>query len=237
MNLTLLSDPSACKSYGVVCASVEPKLLPNVPVFPLPETVLFPGIVLPLQVFEPPYRDMIRDALRADRSVAIAMMRPGGEKMERPPVCDVGCAARIIHADRQDDGQYNILLHGIHRIRFVQELCSDRPYRCFSAEVIPKPTEEALLDAAEELAKLQSCVLSLANAVVDKDEQLVEVLRATSDPVELIDILCAVLVSEPIDQQELLAMVDLRARLVRLIDSLAEVMLRLGEPSKAAQLN
>ena len=80
-------------------------------------------------------------------------------------------------------------------------------------------------------------MLSLRSAVAETDAQLVEVLRSTADPLELADILAATLVSEPEVQQTLLAAGELRVRLSRLIDLLADVMVRIGAPPRTAQLN
>jgi Lon protease-like protein len=201
-------------------------ILEHVPVFPLPETVLFPGVVLPLHIFEQRYRDMVADALASHRSIVVAMVKPGAEWLSQPPLCDVACVGRIIHAEKLENGRYNILVQGLERVRLVDELPSSRSYRCFRAEVVPRPTPDAVLEAHTELARLQSCVCSLGAAAAETDKELVEVLRSTADPLELTDILAAVLISEPARQQVVLSAPDLRVRLRQLIDSMAEVMLR-----------
>lgn len=216
----------------------EPTLTANLdqlPVFPLPDTVLFPGVVLPLHIFEQRYRDLVADAMATHRYLVVAMVRPGADVLTSPPLCEVGCMAHIIHADKLGNGRYNILVQGSERVRLLEEVPSSRSYRCFRTEVIPRPSDKAVLAATAELARLQSCVVSLRQAVADSDEDLVEVLRATSDPIALTDILAAVLVSEPTRQQRLLATPDLRHRLVQLMDIMAEVMLRYGRPE--AQTN
>lgn len=212
-------------------------ILGQIPVFPLPDTVLFPGVVLPLHIFEPRYRDMVADALASHRCIVVAMIQPGQEVMSVPPVCEVGCVGRIIHAEKLDNGRYNILLQGLERVKLVQELPSSRSYRCFQAEPMPRPDKSAVLAAHTELARLQSCVYSLGAAAAESDQELVEVLRSTADPIELTDILAAVLVSEPTKMQQLLATTDLRVRLNQLIDTLAEVLLRYGVPPSAAKSN
>lgn len=208
-------------------------ILGQIPVFALPETVLFPGVVLPLHIFEQRYRDMVADALASHRCIVIAMVKPGTEWLARPPLCDVACVGRIIHSEKLDNGRYNILVQGLDRVRLLDEVPSSRSYRCFQAEIIPRPNDEAVLAAHAELAQLQSCVCTLGAAVADSDQELVEVLRATSDPIELTDILSAVLVSEPARQQGLLAATDLRLRLMQLMDNMAEVILRYNAPSAA----
>jgi Lon protease-like protein len=212
--------------------------LSHLPVFPLPRAVLFPGTVLPLHVFEPRYVDMVTDALAGDRTLAIVMLKDEAAEAESAaPIHDVACAGRIIHADRLDNGRYNILLQGMHRVRLLEELPLERAYRRFRAEIIPRPSEAELVRASRELGRMQSCVLSLRSSVAESDEQLVEVLRSTPDPVQLADILSAAVVSDSALQQSLLAEADFQSRLKSLIDALADVMVRTGAPPREAQMN
>lgn len=202
--------------------------------FPLPSTVLFPGTVLPLHVFEPRYRDMVSDALAGDGSMAIVLERTGVDERGLPLVHTVAGGGRIIHAERLADGRFNILLQGLSRVRLLDELPLDRRYRRFRADVIAAPTEPELKEAHAELAKLQSCVLALRSVVAERDAPMLEVLRSTSDPLELADILAASMISSPAVQQELLASINLRTRLAQLVDALADAMVRMGEPDGAA---
>ncbi len=212
--------------------------LSHLPVFPLPRAVLFPGTVLPLHVFEPRYREMVADALAGDRTLAVVMLKDEAAEAERAaPIHEVACVGRIIHADKLDGGRYNILLQGMHRVRLLEELPLERSYRRFRSEIIPRPSEPELARASRELARMQSCVLSLRSSVAESDEQLVEVLRSTPDPVQLADILAAAVVSDSALQQALLAEPDIQARLRRLIDALAEVMARSPAPLRATQMN
>jgi Lon protease-like protein len=209
----------------------------HLPVFVLPDVVLFPGTVLPLRVFETGYCNMVADALKGDRALAVVLRKTGLDACGQPALHDIAGAGRIIHADELPEGRYNILVHGLCRVRLTEEIQCNRGYRRFKATVVPPPDEHDLERAKQELAKLQSCVLSLRSSVAETDAQLVEVLRSTSDPLELADILAATLVSEPERQQYYLSAVDLRERLGNLIDALAEVMVRIGAPPKTAMMN
>ncbi|MBI3178044.1 MAG: LON peptidase substrate-binding domain-containing protein [Deltaproteobacteria bacterium] len=201
-------------------------VLPRLSVFPLPSTVLFPGVVLPLHIFEPRYRDMVVDALAGDKTMAVALMRQGSEQQERPHLHQVACAGHIIHSEKLTGGRYNILLEGTHRVRLLEELPFERTYRRFSAEVVPAPSESDIRAAQAELLKLESSMLSLVGAVGTTDTQLIEVLRSTPDPMKLADIMAATLITEPHKQQEILEATDLRARLARLTDALVDVLAR-----------
>src|SRR5438046_5951139 len=86
----------------------------SVPLFPLPNVVLFPRAVLPLHIFEERYKAMTRHALEGDRRVAMALLRPGWEKSyySRPAIEPVVCVGTILTHERLADGKYNFLLQG-----------------------------------------------------------------------------------------------------------------------------
>src|SRR5262245_6454674 len=100
------------------------------PIFPLPNVVLFPNFFLPLHIFEPRYREMIADALSADRLIGMVLLRPGWEHdyEGRPAVYPIGCSGVITHAERLQDGRYNIVLRGLERFRILDE-DHERSYR------------------------------------------------------------------------------------------------------------
>ena len=84
------------------------------PLFPLPNVVLFPNVFLPLHIFEPRYRAMVADAIAGDRMIGMVLLRPGWEHdyEGRPPVFAVGCSGVITHVEQLADGRYNIVLRG-----------------------------------------------------------------------------------------------------------------------------
>src|SRR3954470_17254142 len=94
-----------------------------VPLFPLPTVVLFPGVFLPLHIFEPRYREMVADALDGDRIIGMVLLRPGWERNYegRPPVFSVGCTGVMTHVEKLPDGRYNLVLRGIERFRIIDE--------------------------------------------------------------------------------------------------------------------
>ena len=94
-------------------------LPPTLPLFPLPNVVLFPGVFLPLHIFEARYRAMTEDALAGDRMIGMALLKPGfeAEYEGRPPIYPVGCMGLITHAERLPDGRFNIVLQGVERFR------------------------------------------------------------------------------------------------------------------------
>jgi Lon protease-like protein len=99
-------------------------MLPTaIPIFPLPNVVLFPNVFLPLHIFESRYREMVADALNGDRIIGMVLLRPGWERNYdgRPPVYPIGCAGVVTNADRLPDGRYNIVLQGLEKFRILDE--------------------------------------------------------------------------------------------------------------------
>src|SRR5687767_11725133 len=92
-------------------------LPPTIPIFPLPNAVLFPNVFMPLHIFEPRYRAMVADALAGDRIIGMVLLKPGFETdyEGRPPVYDIGCAGVVTHSEPQADGRYNIVLRGLEK--------------------------------------------------------------------------------------------------------------------------
>ena len=87
--------------------------------FPLPNLVLFPSVVQPLHIFEPRYRQLMEDALKDDRLIAMALLQPGWEDdyYKNPPIYPVVCLGRVHKEERLPDGRWNLLLHGLARAR------------------------------------------------------------------------------------------------------------------------
>jgi Lon protease-like protein len=106
--------------------------------FPLPNVVLFPHLVLPLHIFEPRYRQMTTDALAGDRLVALAHLQPGWESDYEglPEVHPIACLGRIQTEQRLPDGRFNLQLRGLTRIRIVQEIDSGKLYRSAQVEML-----------------------------------------------------------------------------------------------------
>lgn len=98
------------------------------PVFPLTGAILLPSGNLPLNIFEPRYLQMIKDAMRADKT--LGMIQPSGLISEdQPELYPVGCAGRISSFETTDDGRYLITLTGLCRFEVVEELTVTTPYR------------------------------------------------------------------------------------------------------------
>lgn len=109
-----------------------------IPVFPLPELVLFPRTVVPLHIFELRYRTMVRHALARDRQIALALMKPGPEldMNAHGDFHDLGCLARFEDVEWLPDDRFHLTVRGEERIRF-DRVVSEFPY--LSARVVTMP--------------------------------------------------------------------------------------------------
>jgi len=110
-------------------------------IFPLTGAILYPGLQLPLHIFEPRYRAMVGDALARDRR--IAMIQPQ-DQIEGSPLYEVGCVGRIDDVETSEDGRYNILLTGEQRFRILRELDVTTPFRQVEAELLDDSHDELL---------------------------------------------------------------------------------------------
>jgi len=113
-------------------------------IFPLPGAVLFPGLQLPLHIFEPRYRALVGDALVRDRK--IAMIQPQ-RAIEGAPLYSIGCVGRIGEIEALDDGRYNLILEGQSRFKLLHELDVATAFRQVDGELIADDEDEVLSHA------------------------------------------------------------------------------------------
>jgi Lon protease-like protein len=128
------------------------------PLFPLPGVVLLPGALLPLHVFEPRYRLMLKDALDGEKLIAMALLLPGfeAEYQQAPAIDEWVGLGRIVAHEPLPDGRSNLLLAGLRRARVLEEDRS-RPYRRGKLSVVddePAADDETTKDLREGLAAL-----------------------------------------------------------------------------------
>jgi len=212
--------------------------LDHLAIFPLPDAVLFPGMFLPLHVFEPRYREMTRDVLAGSRMLAIAHLLPGYEVdyQGRPPVHPVAGVGEVIDARETSDGRYFLILRGTGRVRVDHELPeASLPYRRAHASLIDdtaSPLPVAEVDARRDQL-LGLC--DLAANTFDGGAELRDLVRAAGEAGLCADIVLAALVAGADERQQLLETFDPARRLDRAIDELGRLIARLapteGEPN------
>jgi Lon protease-like protein len=182
-------------------------------IFPLTGAILFPGLQLPLHIFEPRYRAMIGDALARDRR--IGMIQPQTAR-QGAPLFAIGCMGKIEDVETSEDGRYNIVLGGEARFRVLNELQVATPFRQVEAELLDDEGE-ALLSFADRAA-LESEARKFADAqgyAVDWDS------IARLDDMTLVNGFSQIAPFDAASKQALLEAPTLRAR--------CEVMVQLLE--------
>ena len=215
------------------------------PLFPLPNIVLFPNVFLPLHIFEQRYREMVAEALASDRLIGMSLLKPGWERdyEGRPPVYPVACSGVITHVDRLADGRYNIVLRGLERVRIVGEE-SGRSYR--RARVESAPETPTVVDDRPALRRQRSKLEALLAPAIERGlrsspfdvkavrrpapvtPDLSERGLVTADPLipsampdeDLVNALAQYLDLEPIEKQALLEATCLRSRAEALVELL-----------------
>lgn len=194
------------------------------PLFPLPNVVLFPNVFLPLHIFEPRYREMVADALASDRLIGMVLLRPGWEHdyEGRPPVFQLGCSSVITHVERLADGRYNVVLRGLDRFRIVEE-DHGRCYR--RAAIDPLPERAVSRDDRAAIRECRSKLESMLAPAIEKagageSRAADSKMPATMSDEDLINALAQYLDLEPIEKQALLEQPCLRTRAESLVELL-----------------
>lgn len=187
------------------------------PLFPLPNVVLFPQVMLPLHIFEPRYRQMVRDAVAGEELIGMMLLRgPEGDPSGRD-VYPVGCAGRIVRKVDLDDGRCNILLQGVREF-VAAEQYFDRPYRTAAVEW-REPVRDFHLEASD-----REHLVGRIRRFVGTDKAEEASLRILSDPTlgdEMLVNLFAFALDLPMaEKQALLEMPTPGARARRLVETL-----------------
>jgi uncharacterized protein len=203
--------------------------LAALPIFPLPNAVLLPGGVMPLHVFEPRYRDLVRDCLAAARPLAIARLRPGyhSDYQGRPPVFARAGVGRIIASDETSDGRYLIALHGVARIEIERELAPTRSYR----EVVARRLIDDVTSRPADLLRCHQQLTALSERLSDcldhGGDDLRSLLASCRRPGACADAIAAALVIDHDERQTLLERLDPTDRLERVLDHVGRLLCKL----------
>jgi uncharacterized protein len=212
--------------------------LSRLPIFPLPGAVLLPYAVIPLHVFEPRYRKMIRDCQAGAGVLALANVPQEAlrERPERPRVLPVVGAGLLARVDPLPDGRSNIVVRGVLRARIVEELASREPYRLVRAEPLEDVVAEALRihESAQELRQLvlALCARRPGTAAV----ALAQVAGSSARAGDLADAVGAMVFESPHERQQLLETLSAEERLRRVAQQVASLLAR-AQPSHGTLLN
>jgi Lon protease-like protein len=179
-------------------------------IFPLDGALLLPGGVLPLQIFEPRYLNMIDDAMRGDRLIGMIQTLEGGPR-DAPALREVGCAGRITSYSETGDGKYLIALSGVCRFAVIEEAEVRTPYRQVRADF--RRFEPDLAEDDETVEFERARFLDLLRRFLDRRQLGVEwdVIHSAPAPA-LINSLSMALPFSPVEKQALLEAPDLDGR-------------------------
>lgn len=193
--------------------------------FPLPQTVLFPGTLLPLHVFEARYRRLVEDALDSGGWLAVPRLKPGFEPHYNgsPPVYEICGAGKIRHHAMLEDGRYNIILEGLHRVRLVSEIAAS-PYRVAHCEPVEDDGIESDLTATAMKTELLRLIAQLTAEAEGDAEVLIEAVQGADTPGHSANCIASAFVEDAGERQQLLEELDPIARIVRVNRYLRELI-------------
>ena len=202
------------------------------PLFPLPTTVLFPNVFLPLHIFEPRYRAMVANALQSDRMIGMVLLKPGWERdyEGRPPTYPIGCSGVITHVERLPDGRFNLVLRGLERFRVVEE-DGTRSYRQATVEpLVEQPvTGDDRLALRSKRAKLEALIAPTVDPGPGAGQPRDPGISAMSDE-DFVNALAQYLDIAPLEKQALLERDSLRGRADALVELLEMKILMARTP-------
>jgi len=184
-----------------------------VPIFPMPDVVLFPKTLLPLHIFEERYRIMTREALAGNGKIVMTLLQEGWETNYHgnPAVHDIACLGKIETCEELDEGKYNIVLEGVHRVRLIREI-EHSPYRLAQVEHVSDMDYDDLSDEIIErrnhLAGLFTRFTELATSGKVPASDLVPQDRFEA----LVNMVATTLNLDPQEKQVLLEMDDIAER-------------------------
>lgn len=193
--------------------------LDALPLFPLGDIVLLPGVLLPLHVFEPRYRKMVRDVLDGHRSMGVVQVvdGPAVDEHGHPPIANVAGVGTVVDCVELSNGRYNIMLRGRMRVE-LHELPFVSPYRRAACRV-RETTDDALQPHA--LPALLAAVTAFVSALQKRESRFEFRLPKAASPEAVINHCAQHLLIDGRDRQRILETDSLRDRAERLTEMIA----------------
>lgn len=192
----------------------------TIPIFPLPNVVFFPRTFLPLHIFEPRYREMIKDALNGDRYIGMNLLQEGWEKdyYGNPPVYPVGCMGKIVEVQTLEDGRYNIILFGLTKFIIKKQIFT-KSYR--QAQIEYTHPEKSITESLPlHIKEMLNTTLSLYAKHTGDQGEIESLLESMEDDTYLVNTLSFSLNFTTLEKQYLLEAAALTEHCKKLIDLL-----------------
>ncbi|MFN2509628.1 MAG: LON peptidase substrate-binding domain-containing protein [Chthoniobacterales bacterium] len=193
-----------------------------VPIMPLPGVALFPHALLPLHIFEPRYRAMLTHALDHHRLFCVTPLKPNRSDWNSPrDFAHVGTAGLIRACVGRADGTSNLILQGLHRVRFTAFL-QEQPFPIAEIEPLASAPAESSLEAEALGAKVLDLYEKFKRTGRSFPAKVDRYLADLRDPEMLADLMAATFLSDPARRQQLLEELSVQRRLRLVVQYLRE---------------
>jgi Lon protease-like protein len=197
----------------------------EIPLFPLPNLVLFPNIVVPLHIFEDRYKQMINGCIDSSDVFGVVLLRSGAEEETEETIHRVGVTARIVEVERLDEGRMNVLCEGERRFR-IYRLTQQKPFWKGDVDFFEDKDHHATESLYEQVAELYRSVAALSAKLSGSQETEVVLPQSATD---LSHMVSYVLDIESEEKQKLLEMDSSAERLRMLIAHLTDTLRKLEQ--------
>jgi Lon protease-like protein len=197
----------------------------EIPLFPLPNLVLFPHIVVPLHIFEERYKSMINACIESGEVFGLVLLRTGADEESEETIHRVGVTARIVEVERLDEGRMNILCEGEQRFR-IYRFSQQTPFWKGAVDLIEDDERNATEALYEQVAELYRSVVDVSAKLSGSQEAELVLPDSSTD---LSYMVSYVLDIEPEDKQKLLEMDSTAERLRMLLAHLTDTLRKLEQ--------
>jgi Lon protease-like protein len=197
----------------------------EIPLFPLPNLVLFPHIVVPLHIFEERYKSMINACIDSGEVFGLVLLRTGADEESEETIHRVGVTARIVEVERLDEGRMNILCEGEQRFR-IYRFSQQTPFWKGAIDLIEDDERNATEALYEQVAELYRSVVDVSAKLSGSQEAELVLPDSSTD---LSYMVSYVLDIEPEDKQKLLEMDSTAERLRMLLAHLTDTLRKLEQ--------
>ena len=197
----------------------------EIPLFPLPNLVLFPHIVVPLHIFEERYKSMINACIESGEVFGLVLLRTGADEESEETIHRVGVTARIVEVERLDEGRMNILCEGEQRFR-IYRFTQQTPFWKGAVDFIEDDERNATEALYEQVAELYRSVVDVSAKLSGSQEAELVLPDSSTD---LSYMVSYVLDIEPEDKQKLLEMDSTAERLRMLLAHLTDTLRKLEQ--------
>jgi len=207
----------------------------ELPLFPLP-VVLFPGVPLPLHIFEPRYREMLSDIRIGNNLFGLSYFDSSTSDKEIPPPGHIGCVAEVTEEQALPDGRSNVLTIGLVRYRVEEYVDNDGPYLLAKVSFFEDQHEDdtTLVDRTREVAETFTRIAKAVRILNDERASLPDI--SDTEPQRLSFLVAAAMEIDAEVKQELLELRSTGERLRRLRDMLARAVTGYEERARVHEL-